>query len=320
MCGAARRGTDALPWSETRSRMKGARRKLGDLRVARNRDAVPGRAGKPEEGNEPAMHGPEKSSARIVPMKPPNKVARRSGGGGGGGKACGRGEGEQLDTIRTPRRDVVSHGLSRPRAGAVWAAQAPMPGTSPSKVGTGCGKAASPGLCGGRGVTCVPTAPVGKAIAPRPVDRAAWKRATNSMPGQRSYAKGDRVELRVLRVDLPLDKFRPACRSSGRSPRATVFPLGMGLIVRIHASRQRSGDPVLRWTWGSSLGIDPPGGRCRQGSVSRQSTHRPERLDSRAASMNFIVRAPSSTVTKLRAAGSGFWPRRRATIASAASA
>jgi hypothetical protein len=87
MCGTDRRGADALPRSKTRSRRKGTRRNLGDLRVARNRDAIPGRAGKPDEGDEPVMHGPEKSSARIVPMKPPNKVGRRTGGGGGGGKA-----------------------------------------------------------------------------------------------------------------------------------------------------------------------------------------------------------------------------------------
>ena len=87
MCGAARRGADALPWSKTPSRPKGTRRNLGDLRVARSRVQRFRPAPGSPDGRKPAMHDPEESSARIVPRKPPNKVARRSGGGGGGGKA-----------------------------------------------------------------------------------------------------------------------------------------------------------------------------------------------------------------------------------------
>jgi hypothetical protein len=42
MCGAAMRGTVALPGSEATSRMKGSRRNLGDLNAARSRQGDPG--------------------------------------------------------------------------------------------------------------------------------------------------------------------------------------------------------------------------------------------------------------------------------------
>ena len=65
--------------------------------------------------------------------------------------------------------------------------------------------------------------------------------------------------------------------------------------------------------WGklTEAGASAPAAGNQAGS-SLQSTHRPERDDSSAASMNFMARAPSSTVGKSRAAAC---PWRRATIA-----
>jgi len=46
MCGAATRGTAALPGSRATSRMKGTRRNLGDLVSGRMAPAMPVRSGK----------------------------------------------------------------------------------------------------------------------------------------------------------------------------------------------------------------------------------------------------------------------------------
>ena len=43
MCGAAMRGADALPWSETPSRTKGSRRNLRDLTTDRKQGTAPAR-------------------------------------------------------------------------------------------------------------------------------------------------------------------------------------------------------------------------------------------------------------------------------------
>lgn len=46
MCGAGKRGADALPWSKTPSRAKGQRRNLGGLVPGRTATAGPVRVGK----------------------------------------------------------------------------------------------------------------------------------------------------------------------------------------------------------------------------------------------------------------------------------
>ena len=69
MCGAVMRGTDALPWSETPSRTKGSRRKLGDLMFGRAANDAPVRSGK-ARSYKPEMNGHEKSDGCVVAVKP----------------------------------------------------------------------------------------------------------------------------------------------------------------------------------------------------------------------------------------------------------
>src|SRR3974390_881813 len=95
------------------------------------------------------MNGPEKSDSVIVAGKPMNKaewsatelVERRAGT---------KGNADQRSTRWTQSRISVSQGVGWLAYGSVLP---PIP-----EVGAVCGKAARTDLCGGRGVTRVPTA------------------------------------------------------------------------------------------------------------------------------------------------------------------
>jgi hypothetical protein len=96
------------------------------------------------------MHGHEKSDSAIVAKKLPNKagrpaaeaVERRAGTKGNMG---------QQSTRRTQIRESVSQALDRVRKAGAFRRHTP-------EVGAGCLNWARPDLCGGRGVTRVPTA------------------------------------------------------------------------------------------------------------------------------------------------------------------
>ncbi len=66
----------------------------------------------------------EESDDCIVPRKPRTKPGS-IGGGDGGGKAVGRRKGASLRMSRTQSRNRHVTAATRPRIGAVWAAQAP---------------------------------------------------------------------------------------------------------------------------------------------------------------------------------------------------
>ena len=96
------------------------------------------------------MHGHEKSDSAIVAKKLPNKAGRpvaevvepRAGTKGNTG---------QQSTRRAQIRESVSQALERVRNAARRRRQVP-------EAGAGCLNWARPDLCGGRGVTCFPTA------------------------------------------------------------------------------------------------------------------------------------------------------------------
>ena len=96
------------------------------------------------------MHGRRKSSPVIVVLKPANKAEVSTSVAESEKRRAGaKGIARQHTARRAQYRISVSHVLSR------------CGSTSPlrPKVGTVCGKAARTGLCGGREVTRVPTAP-----------------------------------------------------------------------------------------------------------------------------------------------------------------
>ena len=96
------------------------------------------------------MYGRRKSSPVIVVLKTANKAEGSTSVAESEKRRAGaEGIARQHTTRRAQYRSCVPHVLSR------------CGSTSPSfpKVGTVCGKAARTGLCGGREVTRVPTAP-----------------------------------------------------------------------------------------------------------------------------------------------------------------
>jgi hypothetical protein len=110
------------------------------------------------------MNGHEKSDPAVIAGKPMNKagqptaesVERRAGAEGNAG---------QQSTHRTQNRERVTQALDRVREAPTLRRQTP-------KVGAVCGKAARTVLCGGRGVTRVPTA-IRNSHAPLPPD--SWR-------------------------------------------------------------------------------------------------------------------------------------------------
>ena len=125
MSGAARRGTVALPGSETRSRTKGSRRNLGDLLLPAAALAVPGWGGKLSRAKPPRKAGGVGRLRRTE--EAPNK-ADHVGGGGCGGKAAGRGEGKLQRMLRTLSRTRHVTEAASLRAEDARAIQAPTPG------------------------------------------------------------------------------------------------------------------------------------------------------------------------------------------------
>jgi hypothetical protein len=93
------------------------------------------------------MHGPEKSDSVIVAVKPANKA------------------GQPAAESAEPRTGTKGNAAGKARAGQSagqacyrrWTAYGKQLPSGP-EVGAGCGKAASPDLCGGRSVMSVPTA------------------------------------------------------------------------------------------------------------------------------------------------------------------
>ena len=79
MCGTVLRGADALPWSKTASRRKGARRNLGDPASDRWLYARKVRIGKARMPT-PMMYGRGKSDEAVVAGKPANKAERSAAG------------------------------------------------------------------------------------------------------------------------------------------------------------------------------------------------------------------------------------------------
>jgi len=97
-----------------------------------------------------------------------------------------------------------------------------------------------------------------------------------------------------------------------------LYPVGtLGLVATPRmASAMTRIQPVCISAWRSKYGKCPPVHRSfRRASVQRPSA----RLDSTTASMNFMPRAPSSTVGTVQASGSGVRPDQRAWICSATS-
>ena len=137
MCGPAMRGADALPWSKTPSRRKGARRNLGGPAFDRWARCPQGPHREGEEPK-PMMHERGTSDPVIVATKLTNK-AERSAAEPVERRAGTKGNANQQSTPRTPSRISVTKALERMRQGLP-----PIP-----EVGAVCGKAARTDLCGG---------------------------------------------------------------------------------------------------------------------------------------------------------------------------
>jgi hypothetical protein len=122
------------------------------------------------------MHGHERSDSAILAKKPPNKAGKLAAEAVEP-RAGTKGNMGQHSTRRTQIRESVSQALDRVRKAAdkvclVAFRQAP-------EVGAGCLNWARPDLCGGRGVTHVPTAIIG------PISGSArcWRLSRRSWPG-----------------------------------------------------------------------------------------------------------------------------------------
>jgi hypothetical protein len=113
MCGPARRGSIAQPWSKTSSRTKGTGRNLGDLAFGR---ACMLRAGPHGEGDEPKpmMNEREKSDSATVAEKSTNE-AGQPGEEWMEPRAGAEGNAGWQSTLRTQCRTGVSQALGRIR-------------------------------------------------------------------------------------------------------------------------------------------------------------------------------------------------------------
>ncbi len=101
---------------------------------------------------DPNIHEREKSNSSIVPRKPTNKAGKPAAEpveGRGGAK----GNAGRQSTRRTQGRGSVSQALDRVREAAKRALLRQTP-----EAGARCVSSARRDLCGGRGVTRVPTA------------------------------------------------------------------------------------------------------------------------------------------------------------------
>ena len=109
----------------------------------------PGGAGKVDDRN-PAIHAVEKSDTPIVPRKPPNNGQPEEAMEGRG---VAKGNAGETLAVRTQSRAPASSGLEGIRA------DAPLSSRHSPAARALCGSSARRDLCGGRGVTPVPTAP-----------------------------------------------------------------------------------------------------------------------------------------------------------------
>ena len=136
MCRAAMRGTIALPGSETKSRMKGTRRNLGDLAWSVVATAIPGHDRKSRRRS--CRGTGKESDGSIVPVKPSNKAVMTGGGEGGGkgtrpeevvdaearpGHSAGPGVSQEAPARGSPLRTTITldfrqePGAGKPHAG-----------------------------------------------------------------------------------------------------------------------------------------------------------------------------------------------------------
>jgi len=99
------------------------------------------------------MHGGEKSDSAVVAGKSPNKAGRPEAEAMEP-RAGAKENAEQRNTCRTQSRESVLQSLSRIRQAAKTLRH------QISKAGAECVRSARSDLCGGRGVSRVPTATV----------------------------------------------------------------------------------------------------------------------------------------------------------------
>ena len=120
MCGAAMRGTVALPGSETTSRKKGTRRNLGDLVSPAAAMAVPGRDGKSRRrsrrgkvGGVGRLHSTDEASNKADRRAVAERVeGRRPVGGRASCNAC---PGHSAGSGMSPRREPTDRNwMGRP--------------------------------------------------------------------------------------------------------------------------------------------------------------------------------------------------------------
>ena len=98
------------------------------------------------------MHVVEESSGGIVPAKCPNKSVRPLAEGMEGRPLA------KENTLQQPCSGLSARIDGCAGRGVCGRESQRFSLRQGSEVGTGCGSAASPGLCGGRRVTAVPTA------------------------------------------------------------------------------------------------------------------------------------------------------------------